>query len=88
MIKQQFVSAHGRIQFTDSQNGRAPIICMHGLPTAKALWQPMLPYLTPHFRCITFDLNDYGKSEKIGRPISHKERADVLDELRTHLGLA
>ncbi len=87
MMKQPFTSSHGRIQFTDSQNGRQPIIFMHGLPTAKELWQPMLPYLTAHYRCITFDLNDYGQSEKIGRPISHKQRADVLDELRAHLGL-
>jgi pimeloyl-ACP methyl ester carboxylesterase len=61
---------------------------MHGLPTAKELWLPVLPHLTPHYRCITFDLNDYGQSEKIGRPISHQEGAAVLDELRTHLGLS
>ncbi len=83
-----FNSSHGRIQFTDSQNGDHPIIFMHGLPTSKELWQSVLPYLTPHYRCITFDLNDYGESEKIGRPISHKERSDVLDELRAHLGLS
>jgi pimeloyl-ACP methyl ester carboxylesterase len=61
---------------------------MHGLPTSKALWHPVLPHLSPQYRTITFDLNDYGESEKIGRPISHKERADVLDEFRAHLGLA
>ena len=87
MSAQHFESTHGRISYTDSQHGRQPIIFMHGLPTAKELWQPVLPHLTADFRCITFDLNDYGESEKIGRPITHQERADVLDELRAYLGL-
>lgn len=86
--KKQFQSSHGKVVYTDSQHGVEPIIFMHGLPTSKALWNPVLPHLTPQYRIITFDLNDYGESEKIGRPISHQERADVLDELRAHLGLA
>jgi pimeloyl-ACP methyl ester carboxylesterase len=85
--KNQFSSSHGTILYSDSQEGTEPLIFMHGLPTSKELWEPVRPYLNPAYRTITFDLNDYGQSEKIGRPISHQERADVLDELRTHLGL-
>ena len=85
--RNQFTSSHGNIVYTDSQQGGEPCIFMHGLPTSKALWQPMLPHLSKNLRIITFDLNDYGESEKIGRPITHKQRADVLDELRDHLGL-
>ena len=33
------------------------------------------------------DLNEYGESEKIGRHISHKERAQVLDEFREFLNV-
>lgn len=88
MNKKQFLSSHGNIVYTDSEQGVAPLIFMHGLPTSKELWNPVLLHLAPQYRPITFDLNDYGESEKIGRPISHKERADVLDELRAHLGLA
>jgi len=87
MIKNQFTSSHGKIVFEDSQQGKEPLILMHGLPTSRALWNPVLPHLSSELRIITFDLNDYGESEKIGRPISHEERADVLDELRAHLGL-
>lgn len=86
-MNNQFESSHGKVVYTDSEHGDDPLILMHGLPTSKALWQPVLPHLSPNFRKITFDLNDYGESEKIGRPISHKERADVLDELRSHLNL-
>jgi pimeloyl-ACP methyl ester carboxylesterase len=45
------------------------------------------PHFSPDYRVITLDLNDYGESAKIGRHISHKERAEVLDELRHHLAL-
>lgn len=86
--KKQFRSSHGNIVYTDSRGGGEPLIFMHGLPTSQALWYPVLPHLSPQYRAITFDLNDYGESEKIGRPISHQARADVLDELRAHLGLA
>lgn len=83
----EFTSSHGKIVFTDTATGDPPIIFMHGLPTSKELFLPMMPHLSKQFRIITFDLNDYGESEKIGHPISHKERADVLDELRGHLQL-
>jgi 2-hydroxymuconate-semialdehyde hydrolase len=82
-----FQSSHGRISYTDSGAGTPPLILMHGLPTAKELFAPVLPHLESSFRVIAFDLNDYGQSEKIGRHISHRQRADVLDELRAHLGL-
>lgn len=83
----KFTSSHGKIVFTDTASDDPAIIFMHGLPTSKELFAPVLPFLNPKFRAITFDLNDYGESEKIGHPISHKQRADVLDELRAHLGL-
>ena len=84
---QEFSSSHGIIAYTDTQAGDTILILMHGLPTSKELWRPVLPHLQPGYRVITFDLNDYGRSEKIGRHISHKERADVLDELRAYLGI-
>lgn len=85
--KQQFISSHGSIVYTDTQKGNPALILMHGLPTSKELWSPVLPHLSSQFRVVTFDLNDYGESEKIGQHITHQQRADVLDELRAHLGL-
>ncbi|MCK4766465.1 MAG: alpha/beta hydrolase [Candidatus Aminicenantes bacterium] len=82
-----FKSSHGEIAYTDTGTGDQPLILVHGLPTAKELWLPVLPHLNKNFRVVTFDLNDYGQSEKSNRPISHKNRADVLDELRRHVGI-
>lgn len=82
----KFTSSHGSIAYIDNEHGQTPIIFVHGLPTSKEIWNPVLPFLPPDFRLITYDLLDYGESEKINRIISHMERADVMDELRAHLG--
>lgn len=88
MSKTQFFpSMQGRVAFTDNGGRGLPMIFMHGLPTSKELWIPILAELPAEWRLITFDLLDYGESEKITRPTNHKERADTLDELRTHLRL-
>jgi pimeloyl-ACP methyl ester carboxylesterase len=60
---------------------------MHGLPTAKEIFAPVLPHLDSRCRVITFDLHDYGESERLRGPMLHTERAAALDELRAHLGL-
>jgi len=86
-MPESFRSSHGHIVYTDSQAGAKTLVLVHGLPTSKELWNPVLPHLDPNFRIVALDLNDYGQSEKIGRAISHKQRADVLDELRQHLEL-
>lgn len=82
-----FQSSRGRIAYTDTGSGERALIFMHGLPTSKEIWKPVLPYLSSDWRVVTFDLLDYGESEKINLPISHIERADMLDELRAHLKL-
>lgn len=82
-----FASPAGRIAYTDTAGAGRPIIFMHGLPTSKELWSTVLPALGPAARLITYDLNGYGQSERIGRAITHRERAEVLDALSTFLGL-
>jgi pimeloyl-ACP methyl ester carboxylesterase len=84
---QFFASTHGKVAFTDNNGAAIPVIFMHGLPTSKELWIPVLAKLPAEWRLITFDLLDYGESEKIAQPTNHKERAETLDELRAHLGL-
>jgi pimeloyl-ACP methyl ester carboxylesterase len=82
-----FNSSHGDIAYTDSGAGDYTLIFLHGLPTSKELWNPVLSFLDKNFRRVCFDLNNYGQSQKIAYHISHKERADVLDELRKYLGI-
>ena len=86
-MKSEFASTHGKIVFTDSVDDAPALIFMHGLPTSKELWNPVLPLVAPGYRLVAFDLLDYGESEKIGRHISHEQRADSLDELRRGLGI-
>lgn len=90
-------SKYGRIAYTDHHPHPTDhtLIFVHGLPTAKELWFPTLSHLHPHFRTITLDLHDYGESDKlpqftakrIGKGLTHQQRADALDELRAHLQL-
>lgn len=92
-----FQSSYGRIVYTDTHPNvpGETLLMVHGLPTAKELFTPVLPHLSPLFRVITFDLNDYGESDKLhqftskktGMGMTHQQRADVLDELRAHLRL-
>ena len=96
-MSQYFLSSFGRVAYTDTQPEQpvATLLMVHGLPTAKELFAPVLPYLSPHFRVITFDLNDYGESDKlnqftskrVGAGMTHQQRAAVIDELRQHLNL-
>jgi pimeloyl-ACP methyl ester carboxylesterase len=86
-------SRFGRIAYVEQGTGFETLIFMHGLPTSKALWQPVLPHLNANWRVIAFDLHDYGESARLNRlnrpiwPITHAERAIALDELREHLGI-
>lgn len=82
-----FAASAGTLAYTDNEKGSPALIFMHGLPTSRALWQPVLPHLHASYRLITCDLHDYGDSQKVGRAISHQERAKIVDELRQHLGL-
>jgi pimeloyl-ACP methyl ester carboxylesterase len=86
-MKKSFASSAGTIVYTDTQTGHPTLILLHGLPTAKEIWDPVIPHLNAGYRVIALDLHDYGESAKIGYHISHKERAQVLDELRHHLEL-
>lgn len=81
----RFPSLHGRVAYVDSGHGEPTLIMVHGLPTSKELWVPMLPYLDPEYRVVRLDLNDFGQSEQLMREMTHGERADVLEELREHL---
>jgi len=86
-VKAFFKSTYGRMVYTKNTKGDVPVIFIHGLPTSKEIWDPVIPHLSSQIAPITYDLLDYGESEKINRAISHMERADTLDELRAHLGL-
>jgi pimeloyl-ACP methyl ester carboxylesterase len=80
-----FHSSLGNIAYIDTRVGDKTLIFVHGLPTSKELWSPVLPHLDTSYRIVAFDLNQYGQSEKPRLHITHKDRANILDQLRDHL---
>lgn len=88
MLATRFVASRfGRIAYIEQGSGPETLILMHGLPTSKELWQPVMSHLDPRWRVIAFDMHDYGESDRLTQPTNHAERAVALDELRANLGL-
>ncbi|HFE46721.1 MAG TPA: alpha/beta hydrolase [Nannocystis exedens] len=80
--------ASGDLAFVDSGGDGCPLLLVHGLPTAKELWFPLIPWLLasdPTLRIIAVDLLGYGASEKPCPGVRHREQAAALDGLRRQL---
>jgi len=77
----------GRAALTDTGEGSTALLLLHGLPTAKELFAPVVALLAPRLRCIAVDLPDFGESQRQSRLLTHVERAAWLDEVRAGLGL-
>lgn len=68
----EFIStAQGRfaVNQTGPWEGR-PIVLVAGLGDDHASWEPVLPYLTPEYRCVTFDNRGIGLSPITPGPYS------------------
>ena len=60
----KFVTVHGsKMHFIEEGEGD-PVLFLHGNPTSSYLWRNIIPYLTPHARCIAPDLIGMGKSDR------------------------
>jgi pimeloyl-ACP methyl ester carboxylesterase len=62
-------------------------VLLHGLPASKELFLPLNAYLHRSLRLAAMDMNDYGESDKLSGPLTHEQRADILEEFRVHLKL-
>ena len=51
-MTQSFQSSFGRLAYTDTEARTPPLILVHGLPTCKELFTPVLPHLNQSFRLI------------------------------------
>jgi len=51
------------ISYIDTGHGD-PIVFLHGNPTSSYLWRNIIPYLSPHRRCLAPDLVGMGQSGK------------------------
>ena len=87
------------IEFVDTERGRIavethgraeapPVVLIAGLGDDHASWEPVLPYLTPAWRCVTFDNRGIGRSPITPGPYRIAELAEDAHALHGALGLA
>ncbi|MEM8862583.1 MAG: haloalkane dehalogenase [Chloroflexota bacterium] len=82
-----FLEVHGsKMHYIDEGEGD-PILFLHGNPTSNYLWRNVIPYLTPHARCIAPDLIGLGKSDKPDIPYHFFDHSKYLEGFIKKLGL-
>jgi 3-oxoadipate enol-lactonase len=81
-------TAQGRFAVTEAgpQAGR-PVVLVAGLGDDHASWESVLPYLTPEYRCVTFDNRGIGQSPITPGPYSMAGLADDVHALHQALQL-
>jgi len=47
-----------------------PLVLIHGLSDSSALWAPLMPKLSRHYRTIALDIRGHGESQKPNMPYS------------------
>jgi pimeloyl-ACP methyl ester carboxylesterase len=70
----------GTIQDTayETDGTGPPLVLVHGMGLNRALWDWQLPFLTPHFETVRYDLLGHGDSAK---PVKEYAMADFTDQL-------
>jgi 3-oxoadipate enol-lactonase len=86
------------IEYFDTERGRfaveitgpaeaPPAVLIAGLGDDHASWEPVLPYLTPEYRCVTFDNRGIGLSPITPGPYRISELAADAHAIHRALGL-
>lgn len=75
-----------RMHYVEAGAG-APMVFLHGNPTSSYLWRGVMPYLTPHARCIAPDLIGMGDSDKPTIRYRFADHYDYLVAFLDALGL-
>lgn len=64
-----------------------PLLLISGLGYSARLWFLQVPELAKHFKLITFDNRDVGKSERLDKPYTITQMAADASGLLDHLGI-
>jgi haloalkane dehalogenase len=65
------------MSYVDVGQGR-PVVFLHGNPTWSFVWRHIIPYVTPHGRCLAPDLIGMGQSgESAGKAIGSWITSDI-----------
>lgn len=70
-----------RLHWVEAGEG-PPLMLVHGILVSHKEWLPILPYLTPHFRCIMPDLPGSGASERAAPEVYPYTREAFAETLR------
>jgi pimeloyl-ACP methyl ester carboxylesterase len=76
-----------RIAYYVSGRGE-PLVLIRGYANAASMWYPQVPFLSGHFRVVTFDNRDTGESDRVETPYAMAELAADLISLLESLALA
>jgi len=86
-FESRFVDVHGaRMHYVDEGTG-PPVLLLHGNPTWSYLWRNIIPYLSPHARCIAPDLIGMGRSDKPDLAYRFYDHVPYVDGFIEQLGL-
>ena len=55
-----------------------PVVLVHGMGLNRSMWDWQMPFLTPHFEVIRYDLLGHGSSDK---PVKEYDMGDFVDQL-------
>ena len=78
-----FQSTAGKV-FYKIQGEGEPLLFIHGRTLDTRMWKPQIEYFKKKYRCITYDLNGFGKSEI---PKDGYIRSETLKELLDYLNI-
>ena len=62
----------------DATGSGEPVVLLHGLGLTRAVFDPVLPALAPHFRVVRLDLRGHGASAAPDPPAPYSHHEDVL----------
>lgn len=71
----------------DDEQGKPPLLILHGFPTSSIDYAATLPALRRQRRVVVFDMLGYGLSAKPDRRYSLFDQADLVSEVAGDLGL-
>ncbi|NJM93581.1 MAG: alpha/beta fold hydrolase [Cytophagales bacterium] len=70
------------------EQGQGPdLVLLHGFCETKDIWDPLLPLLQAHFRCICMDMPGFGASDWGHTPFGLADVAAEVHEFIMHQGL-
>lgn len=86
MIRQTLTLPKLQLSYLEWNQGKKPLILLHGLADLALIWKSLGEYLAPDYHIVAPDLRGHGESSKPEQGYTFKEIIDDLEALMEHLG--